>query len=180
MDLVLIGLRGSGKSTLGEKLAAKYKLRFIDLDRRTPGAFGLRSVADAWAKYGEEAFRKAELAALEQAIAEDPEILALGGGTPMIPEAQQLLEDFKQTYAGFPHDKIVYLRAPAEVLAQRLRESGTSDRPSLTGNDPIDEIPTVLAQRDPIYLKLADNVIETADLDTREVLKLLDIVLGWG
>src|SRR5262245_23946845 len=67
MDLVLMGLRGSGKTTLGQRLADRYELRFVDLDRRTPGEFGVRTVAEAWAKYGEAAFREAEVRALRKA-----------------------------------------------------------------------------------------------------------------
>src|ERR1043165_9252875 len=134
-----MGLRGSGKTTLGEKLAARYRLRFVDLDRRTPGLLGLRDVAEAWAKYGEAAFREAELRALRQVIAEDPEILALGGGTPTTPEAEGGVRGRK---AAVPHvSPVVSLRARAVVLQERLRVGGTSNRPSLTGCDPVEEVP---------------------------------------
>src|SRR3954471_181193 len=95
MNLVLMGLRGSGKSTLGRRLASKYRLRFVDLDERTPGYLGVRSVSEAWTKYGESSFREAELRALRAVIAEEPNILALGGGTPMAPGAEEVVRGLK-------------------------------------------------------------------------------------
>lgn len=171
-----MGLRGSGKTTLGERLAAKYRLSFVDLDRLTPGYLGARTVGEAWAKYGEAAFREAEVRALKQAIEEDPWILSLGGGTPTIPEARPLIRALKS--ASDTHSQVVYLRAPADVLAARLRGSGTKDRPSLTGADPIEEIAAVFALRDPLYSELADEVIEVGRMTPAEALHALDNILG--
>lgn len=179
MHLVLMGLRGSGKSMLGARLAARHRLRFVDLDQRTPGILGVRSVAEAWNRYGEAAFREAEVAALREVIDEDPEILALGGGTPMAPGGADLVRSLKEP-AGASRPRVVYLRADAATLARRLRESGVADRPSLTGTDPINEIAQVLAMRDPVYLALADAVVETGRLDLEGALRELDSMLGRG
>jgi shikimate kinase len=176
MDLVLIGLRGSGKSTLGERLAQRHKLRFVDLDVRTPAEFGVRSVAEAWATYGEAAFREAEVRALGRAIAEDPDILALGGGTPTAPGAEDMIRALRGP-PGAPRSRVVYLRAPAEVLAARLEAGGVTDRPSLTGEDPIREIGAVLAFRDPLYRDLADDIVEVGALSEREALQALAVIL---
>src|SRR3954471_2792839 len=95
MNLVLMGLRGSGKSTLGRRLASKYRLRFVDLDERTPGYLGVRSVSEAWTRYGEAPFRQAEVRALRAVIGEDPEIVALGGGTPLASGGEQLVRGLR-------------------------------------------------------------------------------------
>jgi len=83
---------------------------------------------------------------------EEVPILALGGGTPTAPGAEALLR------ARAPGWKIVYLRAAAEVLSARIREG--KGRPSLTGGDPAEEVGEVLERRDPLYLALADEVID--------------------
>ena len=170
-----MGLRGSGKTTLGERLASLHRLRFVDLDRRTPALLGLRSPAEAWAAYGEAAFRENEVLALRQSIAEDPDILALGGGTPLAPGAGAIIRGLRSPSPVRP--RLVYLRAPAEVLRERLAGSDMAARPSLTGGDPLEEIGAVLAARDPVYCALADEVLEVGDLTEREALEALRRIL---
>jgi shikimate kinase len=175
MKLVLMGLRGSGKSTLGGRLASERGLRFIDLDERTPGELGARTVAEAWALFGEPAFREAEVRALRAAIADDPGILALGGGTPTAPGAAEIIRGFKG-HAGAA--RVVYLRASAAVLSARLRASGMAGRPSLTGADPIGEVAAVLAARDPLYMSLADAVVDVGGKSEGEALADLAVLLA--
>jgi shikimate kinase len=175
MNLILMGLRGSGKSTLGHRLAAKHRLHFVDLDQRTPGYLGERTAAEAWLKYGEASFREAELRALHAAIAEEPDILALGGGTPMASGAEEVVRGLKSPSDTF--SRLVYLRASAPVLRARL-EGKMAGRPSLTGGDPLEEIENVLAVRDPVYRALADEVVEVGELTEHEALLALDQILG--
>jgi len=177
MDLVLMGLRGSGKTTLGERLALRHRLQFVDLDRRTPGLLGLGSVADAWSTYGEALFREKEVEALRAVIAEDPNILALGGGTPLAPGAEPLIKSLKSPAPN--RSRLVYLRATARALRRRLGPQGMQGRPSLTGRDPLDEIEEVLAARDPLYRALADEVLEVGDLSEREALDALTAIRAW-
>jgi len=178
MKLVLMGLRGSGKSTLGRMLAQRRGLRFVDLDARTPAILGSGSVAEAWARHGEAGFRVAEAAALRGVIQEDPDILALGGGTPTAPGAEQLIQELKGPPETSP--RLVYLRATADQLADRIRAGGLLQRPSLTGTDPISEIEAVLAARDPLYRQLADAVVEVGDLDIAGALAALDALMHAG
>ena len=175
MDLILMGLRGSGKTTLGERLAREHGLRFIDLDQRTPKILGLATVAEAWTKHGEPAFRSAEVEALKQTIAEDPDILALGGGTPTAPGADQIVRSLKAAPGAVP--RLIYLRASPPVLAARLRRSGTVGRPSLTGRGVIEEIEEVFAARDPAYRALADRVVEMDRIDEAAALQALSSIL---
>lgn len=172
IQLVLIGLRGSGKTTLGQRLAAKHQRSFIDLDDRTPAVLGAPTVADAWKSRGEPAFRAAELAALKQAIAEAPDILALGGGTPTAPGALQLLNSLRNS-----GPTLVYLRASPGILAERLRLTDTSHRPSLTGRGVIEEVSDIFTARDPVYRGLADLVLDTDSHDAERTLAELAKVL---
>jgi shikimate kinase len=178
MKLILMGLRGSGKSTIGRRLAERHGLAFIDLDDQTPGVLGAASVAEAWSRHGEAAFRVAEVAALRAAIEEDPAILALGGGTPTAPGAAEILAGLRTPQGDRP--RLVYLRAPAAVLAGRLAAGGVAGRPSLTGADPIGEIGAVLAARDPLYRRIADEVLDVSDLDTEAICAALERLLAAG
>ena len=150
----LLGLRGSGKSTLGKKLAAHFGVTFIDLDSITPRLLNSPSVADAWAKHGEPAFRQAELRALSDPAVTSATIVALGGGTPTAPGAERVL-----LAARASGDKLIYLRGSAQTLRSRLQAADNAHRPSLTGTDPLAEIETVLAARDGLYQRLATTVI---------------------
>ncbi|MBL8963970.1 MAG: hypothetical protein JNK70_07865 [Phycisphaerae bacterium] len=165
--LILIGLRGSGKSTVGRLAADRLQGTFVDLDDVTPGILGRGTVAEAWRLDGQAAFRTAEAAALRRVIEDPPDVLALGGGTPTAPGAADLLTQAR----GSGSVGVVYLRAGARELRRRLESAGSgaesgpgSNRPSLTGRPPLDEIEDVLAARDPIYLSLADVVIESSGL----------------
>ncbi len=164
MNIILMGLRGCGKSTAGRLLAARLKRPFIDLDDVTPLELGARTVAEAWTKHGEIEFRRAEIMALTNALARDRQVIALGGGTPTAPGAPALLEQF----AAAGRAVIVYLRAPAEVLRDRLRSASNAHRPSLTGLGVLEEIEGVLAHRDPIYRELAQHVVETQHLSPEQ------------
>lgn len=153
---MLIGLRGSGKSTLGRALAAAQGCGFVDLDDVTPCVMGFGSVAEAWSAKGEGAFRAAEVKAVEDVLRGAARIIALGGGTPTAPGcAERLIEERR---AG--RVVIAYLRAMPEELRERLRGKMDGSRPSLTGKDPLVEIEDVFAARDPLYQRLATRMIE--------------------
>ncbi len=161
--IVLIGLRGSGKTTLGRLLAQRLGREFVDLDDVTPRVLGRESVAQAWEMDGPAAFRRAEAIALEQELGVERRgegrVVALGGGTPTAPGAAGLLRE--RAAAG--ECRIIYLRSSAEDLRARLAASGPgAHRPSLTGANPLDEIESVLAARDPLYREVATDVLEVA------------------
>lgn len=149
--LVLMGLRASGKSTLGSAAAAALGAAFVDLDLRTSALLGYPSVREAFEQKGEPAFRAAESRALTDALGEAPQVIALGGGTPTAPGAAEELAAARRSGSAF----VVFLDPPLELLAQRL---GTheGDRPSLTGRGVVAEIEDVARVRRPLYAALAD------------------------
>ena len=158
-NILLIGLRGSGKSTIGPEIAARLGRQFIDLDPVTLWRLGAASVAEAWREHGEAAFRAAEAAALRDALENPERVIAAGGGTPTAPGAAELIQERRDGGLTF----VVYLREMPGILRERLAEAGgVADRPSLTGGDPLDEIEEVYTQRDALYRSLASQVVEGA------------------
>lgn len=164
MNLLLIGPRGCGKTTIGSLIAASMKRPFIDLDAITLQSFGGMSVHEIWQSRGEAAWREAERAAFRQSASSDNQVIALGGGTPLIDAARQLIDAARQSNAA----KVVYLRCAVNLLTTRLRAM-PGDRPTLTGGDFINEIPKVLAIREPVYLAIADLVYDVNEESADDV-----------
>ena len=157
---VLIGLRGSGKTTLGRLLAARRAVPFVDLDDRTVASAGHASVSAMFRAVGEGAFRLAERAALEASLAQDAaagSVIALGGGTPTAPGAREMLEAARD--AG--RIRIVLLDAPPAVLGARLAVA-PGDRPLLMGADFAEEAALLAERRMPAYRALAQATVMTA------------------
>lgn len=168
--LILIGLRGSGKTTVGRLIAERRGVGFIDLDDVTAGIGGVRHAADLLRSRGEEYFRECEEKALRQVCGDGANadaVLALGGGTPTYRGSLDTLRRLKREgvrKAGTDPARstvtIVYLRAKAATLAANLSATDLSTRPSLTGKGVLEEIDPLLERRDPLYRGLADTVIE--------------------
>lgn len=159
-NLALIGLRCSGKSTIGPMVAAQLERPFIDLDHVTAAELGVPTAGEALRTLGQPAFRAGELHALIKTLMTDGQVISLGGGTPTYEDSLDAL--VHERNAG--RLGIVYLRAQPEALKRRMAESLISTRPSLTGSDPIAEVDGLFAQRDPLYRQIAHRVIEVDEL----------------
>ena len=157
---LLIGLRGSGKTTVGRRVAEELGVEFIDLDERVREAFGGVDISTVFQQQGEPAFRARESSELSRVMDEPIDaVVALGGGTPTAPGVDDFLRSSKERGRAL----IVYLRADPDVLARRLLDTGIGeDRPSLTGGDPIEEIREVFDRRDPLYRALADAEVDAS------------------
>ncbi len=149
--IVLIGLRGCGKSTLGKWLADAVDLPFTDLDALVAQRMGLAGPGEVIDQHGIDRFREEETKALAHAIDQPTGIIALGGGTPTAPGAADVLGDERT--------RIFYLRAQPETLADRLKNADNTDRPALIGDNPISEIQTLFDQRDGLYQSLAESIV---------------------
>jgi 3-dehydroquinate synthetase/shikimate kinase len=145
MDLVLVGLPGSGKSVVGKRLAARYKATFVDIDASIEADTG-RSIPEIFADQGEPAFRALERGAIEELGPADPgpevlRIVATGGGAVIDPRNRWHL------YRG---RLAVWLDGRPEVLAQRLRHS-VHVRPLVAGRDPIGTVRSLAIARERFY-----------------------------
>jgi shikimate kinase len=173
MNIVLIGLRASGKTTIGRLLAQRLDLPFVDLDDRALATFEQKSIRDVWIERGENAWRNAEAASLQELLQADGQIVALGGGTPMIAEVQSRLQACRE--ARLAH--VVYLKCSVAELTRRL-SSDPGDRPSLTASGLTSEIASVLAQREPTYLGLADIQYDTSGVSPEKAADDLRIAVS--
>lgn len=156
MSLVLIGPRGSGKSTVGRILANQLGWAFVDLDLFIVERAG-RTIRDLFETDGEPRFRDLESHALAEVAQRPRTVLAVGGGAVLRPENRTVLRGMRR----------VWLRAAPEVLVNRAAADpqSASNRPPLTPLDPLAEMQAVLSQRDPIYRDLAELTIDTDMLD---------------
>lgn len=163
--IVLIGLRGSGKSTLGKQLADALERPFLDLDSFVSERMDMDGPGAIIEQHGIERFRAEEASALEDAIARPASVLALGGGTPTAPGAMDML-----IADGV---RVIYLRATPATLSERLSGAENSDRPPLIGSDAISEIDELFDQRDGIYQNLAESILHVDGISEHAVLTAL-------
>ncbi|MBV9569413.1 MAG: helix-turn-helix transcriptional regulator [Hyphomicrobiales bacterium] len=150
--VALIGLRGAGKSTLGRLAAEKLDWSFVELNKEIEAETGL-SIAEVFSLYGQEGYRRLELAALEQVLArKGSTILATAGGIVAEPVTFELLRSSCFT---------IWVKAkPAEHMS-RVREQGDL-RPMADDKAAMAELMTILSSREPLYAR-ADAVVDTSD-----------------
>jgi shikimate kinase len=145
MDVVLVGLPGSGKTAVGRRLASRHNAQFVDLDERIEHGDG-RTIREIFAQDGEAGFRRLEREAVLALGAPDPSaeirrVISPGGGSVVDPRNRWLL---------FRDRMPVWLDVRPEVLAQRLRRSPTV-RPLVQGSDPLGRIRQLAAARERFY-----------------------------
>jgi shikimate kinase len=158
MHVLLVGMRGAGKSTIGRTAAERLQLPFVDLDDIALADVGCASVREVWETRGESAWREAEARAFKQTVNGPPRIVALGGGAPLIPDVEAGIA--RRRAAG--RALVIYLRVDPAELSRRLR-ADLGDRPSLTGAaHAADEVAHLLRTREPVYERVADVVIDAA------------------
>lgn len=146
-NIVLVGMMGSGKSTIGKQLATQHNLHFIDTDTEIETQTH-KKITDIFLSQGENAFRAIETAYCSTLPDKKNHVIATGGGIVLAPENRIYL---RQT--GY----IVYLKATVETLLDRL--SKDTSRPLLAGTDKAKKLADLLAQRDTLYQNLAHTVL---------------------
>jgi shikimate kinase len=163
--IVLIGMRGSGKTVVGKELARRLGGAFLDTDDLVVQAAG-QTIAEIFTAGGEPEFRRLEREAVARAVAEKPSVLSVGGGAVVDPQNAALLRS-----AG----PIIWLIASPEVLVSRIQldPNTATARPPLTNADVLTEMHRLLRERAPIYEGLAQAVIDTSELTVEEVARAI-------
>ncbi|WP_269716031.1 shikimate kinase [Caulobacter sp. NIBR2454] len=148
--IVLVGLMGVGKSSVGRRLAYALGLPFKDADTEVEAAAG-RTIPEIFAELGEAAFRDGERRVIARLLEEPVHVLATGGGAFVDPRTRELIKD--QAIS-------IWLKADLEILARRVGRKDS--RPLLRDKDPIEVLRQLAEVRYPLYAE-ADIVVETAD-----------------
>ncbi len=160
--IVLVGMMGSGKSSVGRRLANRLGMVFVDADTEIETAAAM-SIPEIFAQRGETEFRHGERRVIARILAtQAPLVLATGGGAFMNAETRERVKELGIS---------VWLKAEPEVLMRRVRKN--SKRPLLQTPDPEGTLRAMLAQREPVYA-LADITIQSRD-EPHEVI-VADIV----
>jgi shikimate kinase len=162
MNLALVGYRGSGKTSIGRKLADRLWQKFFDVDDLIVQKAG-KSIKEIFEQEGEAYFRDLETEVLRELVRTPDQVLGLGGGTVMREENRKLIRG----WAG----KIVYLRCKPEVLAARIAADPRSaeNRPNLTSlGGGLEEIRLKINEREPFYRQVMDVELDVSNLNVEE------------
>lgn len=138
-SIVLVGMMGAGKTSIGRRLATTLHLPFVDADSEIEKAANL-SIAEIFEHYGEAHFREGERRVMARLLASGPAVLATGGGAFMCEETRKSCRESAIT---------IWLQADVAVLLERVRKKG--NRPLLNSPDPEAVLRLLLAEREPIY-----------------------------
>ena len=155
--LILVGISGAGKSTVGQEVARRLGRVFMDLDREIERREAA-TVSELFAEKGEPYFRAKERELTEELSREGNMVLAPGGGWMTNADVVALLR---------PPGRIIYLKVKPETAMARIGSERTT-RPLLMRPDPLGELKRMLLQREPMFAR-ADHVIDTERLKPQEV-----------
>jgi shikimate kinase len=167
MNIVLIGYRGTGKSTVGKMLATRLGLELISTDVEIVKR-AKQSIPEIVAQQGWESFRDVESAVCRDLAGRDQLVIDTGGGAVLRPQNVEVLKR---------NGKLIWLTATVETITARI--GGDSQRPSLTGTKSfVEEIAEVLHDRMPRYQAAADCVIQTDDRSIPQVVEAILAFMG--
>jgi len=169
-SVVLVGMMGAGKSSIGRRLAQRLGIGFVDADAEIEAAAGM-SIAEIFASYGEPDFRSGEARVIARLLDQGNQVLATGGGAFMNPETRAAIR-----LKGVS----VWLKADFEVLMRRVKRRATADRPMLQG-DPAQRIRHLMDERYPVYAEADVTVISrevSHEIIVGEIIGELARVLG--
>ena len=151
-SIVLVGMMGVGKSSVGRRLAARLSIPFVDADSEIEDAAKM-TIPEIFARHGEAYFRSGEARVLARLLESGPQVLATGGGAFMNEETRALIK-----LKGVS----VWLHADFDVLLRRTSKR-RSDRPLLQTEDPGETLRALLAEREPTYA-LADLTVQSREV----------------
>lgn len=169
-SIVLIGMMGVGKSSIGRRLGTRLGIPFVDADTEIERAAGM-SIADIFARHGEDAFRSGEARVIARLLNGGPQVLATGGGAVMNEATRALIQE---------RGVSIWLSAEFDLLLRRISKR-KSERPLLQTADPAATLRELMAVRQPIYAQ-ADVTVQSRDVPheavVTEIIERLTDFLG--
>lgn len=154
--IVLVGLMGAGKTSIGRRLAEKLGWDFVDADHEIEQAAGI-SIPDIFAEHGEGYFREGERKVIARLLDNGKQVLATGGGAFINEETRARIKQ---------HGVSVWLKADIELLLKRVAKRG--GRPLLENSNPETVMRNLIEQRYPVYAQ-ADITVESADVQHQQM-----------
>jgi shikimate kinase len=159
-SIVLVGMPGSGKSSIGRRLAQHLGLEFVDADQEIEAAAGM-SIADIFARHGESYFRAGEARVIARLLDKGPQVIATGGGAFVNADTRALIRARAVS---------VWLKADVDLLLRRVKRK--NDRPLLRVADPEAVLKRLLTEREAVYAE-ADITVTSLDVPHEAVVEAL-------
>jgi shikimate kinase len=155
-SIVLVGMMGAGKSTIGRRLSARLRLPFLDADTEIEAAAGM-SIADIFETHGEPHFRDGEARVIARLLDGGPAVIATGGGAFMREETRGRIRSKAVS---------IWLKADADIIMRRVKRR--VDRPLLQTTDPATTVARLIEEREPVY-QCADLTIWSRDVPHEKI-----------
>src|SRR5580698_8516621 len=169
-SIVLVGMMGAGKSSIGRRLASRLNIPFVDADTEIEKAAGM-SIADIFARHGEADFRSGEARVIARLLDGGPQVLATGGGAVMNADTRAAIK---------AKGVSIWLSAELDVLMRRINKR-KNDRPMLQTADPAATLRELLVAREPLYAQ-ADITVQSREVPhdaiVSEIMTLLAVFLN--
>jgi shikimate kinase len=165
--IVLVGLMGAGKTSVGRRLAEKLNLPFVDADHEIAVAAG-KSIPEIFTDHGEDYFREGERRVIARLLEDGAQVLATGGGAYMNSETRERIRD---------HGISIWLKADLDLLLKRV--SKRNDRPLLQQDDPAKVLQRLIDTRYPVYAT-ADVTVESRDVQHGQMVnEVIKAIANW-
>jgi len=156
-SIVLVGMMGAGKSTIGRRLSARLQLPFLDADGEIELAHAGMTIPEIFSAHGEPYFRDGEARVIARLLGAGPCVLATGGGAFMREETRNRIRDMAVS---------IWLKADAEIIMRRVKRR--ADRPLLQTADPAATVARLISEREPVY-QHADLTIWSRDVPHEKI-----------
>jgi shikimate kinase len=167
-SIVLVGMMGAGKSTIGRRLSARLRLPFLDADSEIELAHAGMTIPEIFAAHGEPYFRDGEARVIARLLDSGPGVIATGGGAFMREETRNRIRDRAVS---------IWLKADADIIMRRVKRR--ADRPLLQTADPAATVGRLIEEREPVYQR-ANLTIWSRDVPHEKIVdECIDALHAW-
>ena len=167
-SIVLVGMMGAGKSTIGRRLSARLRLPFLDADAEIEAAHAGMTIPEIFSAHGEPYFRDGEARVIARLLDGGPAVIATGGGAFMREETRGRIRNKAVS---------LWLKADADIIMKRVKRR--ADRPLLQTADPAATVGRLIEEREPVY-RHADLTIWSRDVPHEKIVdECIDALHGW-